>query len=127
MCRISTCSTLSVFFMFLTFVRTETPFLVVIVVVSSAAPQFAISSSLTSAGVVLLTQEYKGEVAGLSLRVSTNYSGVCPNRHNSKETSHYGSVVQWFIMHCSSFHSPRLGQKPYFLSWSKLDVVAHQR
>lgn len=66
--------------MWLTLVRTETPFLVVIIAVSGTAPQLAISSSLTSAGVILFTQEHKGEVAGLSLRISTNYSGLCPNK-----------------------------------------------
>lgn len=63
-------------FMLLTLVRTKAPFLVIIVAVSGGAPQLAISTSLTSAGVILFTQENEGEVAGLTLRVSTNYSGV---------------------------------------------------
>lgn len=62
--------------MLLTLVRTEAPFLVVIIVVSGTAPQLAISSSLASAGVIRFTQEHKGEVARLSLRISTDYSGV---------------------------------------------------
>lgn len=67
-------------FMLLTLVRTEAPFLVIIIVVSGTAPQLAISSSLTSAGVILFTQEHKGEVAGLSLRISTDHSGFWPNK-----------------------------------------------
>lgn len=64
----------------LTVVRTEAPFLVIIIAVSGAAPQLAISSSLTCAWVILLTQEHKGEVAGISLRISTNYSYIWINR-----------------------------------------------
>lgn len=66
--------------MLLTLVRTEAPFLVIVIVVSGTAPQLAISTSLTSAGVILFTKEHKGEVAGLSLRVSTDYSGIWPNK-----------------------------------------------
>lgn len=51
----------------LTLIRTEAPFLVLIVAVSGATPQLSISSSLAGAGVILFTQEHKGEVAGLSL------------------------------------------------------------
>lgn len=69
-------SLLSLLYLLLTLVRTETPFLVVIIVVSGTAPQLAIISSLTSAGAVLFTQEHEGEVAGLSLRISTDCSGV---------------------------------------------------
>lgn len=72
----------------LTLVRAEAPFIVIIIVASCTAPQFAISSSLTSAGVIFLSKEHKGEVAWLSLRISTNHCGVCPNNtNNSKKTS----------------------------------------
>ncbi len=66
--------------MLLTLVRTEAPFLVIIVAVSGTAPQLAIASSLTSAGVILFAQEHKGEVAGISLRISTDHSGFWPNK-----------------------------------------------
>lgn len=69
-----------VFLLLPTLVGTETPFLVIIIVVGGTAPQLAISSSLTSAGVILFTQEHKREVAGLSLWISTGYSSVCPNK-----------------------------------------------
>lgn len=66
--------------MILTLVRTEAPLLVVIIAVSGSAPQLAVSSPLTGAGVVLFTQEHKGEVAGRSLSISTDYSGVWKNK-----------------------------------------------
>lgn len=63
----------------LTLVRTKAPFLVIIIASGGTTPQFAITSSLTSAGVVLLTKEHKGEVAGFSLRIPTENSGICSN------------------------------------------------
>lgn len=83
-------------FVLLTLIRTEAPFLVIIIVVSGTAPQLAIPSALTSAGVILLPQEYKGEVAGLSLRITTNYSSVWPNKdinNTCKKISHCGSTL----------------------------------
>ena len=65
--------------MLLTLIRTEAPFLVLIIVVSCSAPQLAISSSLTGTGVIPLTQEHKGKVAGLSFRITTDYSGIWQN------------------------------------------------
>lgn len=70
--------------MLLTLVGTETPFRVVIIAVSGTAPQLAISSSLTCAGVILFTQEHEREVARLPLRVSTNHSGFCTNKEITK-------------------------------------------
>lgn len=67
-------------FLLFTIVLTEAPFLVIVIAVCGTAPQLAISSPLTSAGVILFTQELKGEVAGLSLRISTGYSIACPNK-----------------------------------------------
>lgn len=64
----------------LTLVRTEAPFLVFIIVVSSATPQFAVSSPLACTGVILLAQKHKGKVTGLSFRVSSNYSSVWTNK-----------------------------------------------
>lgn len=51
---------------------------------------------------------------------------LAKQRHNinSKITSWQYSTV---FRKCGSRHSPRLGQNPYFLSLSKLLVVAHQR
>lgn len=89
--------------MWLTLVRTEAPFLVIIVVVSGSAPQLAISSSLTGTGVVLFAQEHKGEAAGISVRVSTDCSGVCPNtvipttvRKNKPLWQHWHGSL-WFL------------------------------
>lgn len=63
-------------FMLLTLVSTETPFLVIIIVACCAAPQLAITSALTGAGVILFAKEGEGEVTGLALRISTQHSGI---------------------------------------------------
>lgn len=87
--------------MLLTLIRTEAPFLVLVIVVSCTAPQFAIPTALTSAGLILLPQEYKGEVAGLSLRITTNYSSVWPNKeinNNHKKRSHRGRTLYHFCI-----------------------------
>lgn len=63
-----------------TLVRTEAPFFVRVIVTSCAAPQLAITSALACAGVVLFAEEGEGEVAGLPLGISTEYSGFWPER-----------------------------------------------
>lgn len=62
--------------MLLTPVSTETPFLVIIKVACCTAPQLAVTSALSGAGVVLFAKEGEGEVTGLALRISTRHSGV---------------------------------------------------
>lgn len=91
----------------LTLVRTESPFLVVIIAISGSTPQLAIAPSLTGAGVVLLTQEFKGEVAGFSLRVSTNHSSVWPkqtHKISSWKTNHCDHIEQHLFIVVSVTH-----------------------
>lgn len=70
--------------MLLTLVRTKAPFLILIIVVSGTAPQLAISTSLTGAGVIRLTQEHKGKLARLSLRIATGHCSVWPNKETTR-------------------------------------------
>lgn len=67
----------------LTFVRTQAPFLVLIIVCRGTAPQFAVCSALTGAGIILFAEEHKWEVAELSFRIPTDNSCICSRSQKS--------------------------------------------
>lgn len=64
----------------LTSVRTQAPFLILIIVCSGTAPQFTVSSALTGAGIILFVEKYEGKVAELSFRIPTDNSRICSQK-----------------------------------------------
>lgn len=110
----------------ITSVWTQAPFLVFIIASSGTAPQFAISSALTGARIILFSLEDEREVAELSFGIPTDNSCICLWSQKISEDQQTLTPSDAFV--CSlPRYTPLLGQKPYFLSWSKLFVVAHQR
>ena len=82
----------------LTFVRTQAPFLVLVIVCSGTAPQLAVCSALTGAGVILFAEEDEGEVAELSLRIPTDDSRVCSRSQKSVSAIRLSRTMPLFIL-----------------------------
>lgn len=128
-----------------TSVRAEAPLLVGVVVAGGGTPELAVLPALAGAGAVGLPQEGEGEDARVPLGVAADHRRVCsaasaglalaPGRASRTPGQPRDPLGANPVHHgwgpatpCTpSPLTPRLGQKPYFLSWSKLAVVAHQR
>lgn len=86
----------------ITSVGTQAPFLVLIIVSSGTAPQFAVSSALTGAGIILFALEDEREVAELSFGIPTDNTCIC-SWSQKNQWGQTGFDTLWCIC---SFTSP---------------------